>query len=84
MPNWTQCNLISLIKGVWAAQSQREKIEAEVREEKSAGLLAWKMEEGQQVALDAKKGEEIDSPLQSLEGTQVYGHLAFIIYIWLP
>ena len=38
--------------------SESEKIEAEVREEKSAGLLARKMEEGKQVALDAKKGKE--------------------------
>ena len=79
MPNWTQCYLIGLIKGVWAAQSQTEKKEAEVREEKSAGLLAWKLEEGKQVTLDAKKCKEIDSPPQSLEGMQVYGHLAFII-----
>ena len=41
------------------------------------------MEEGKQVALDAKKGREIDSSLQSLEGMQVYGHLAFIIYIYM-
>ena len=79
MPSWTQCNLIGLIKGVWAAQSQTEKKEAEVREEKSAGLLAGKMEEGKQVALDAEKCKEIDSPPQSREGMQVYGHLAFII-----
>ena len=38
--------------------SESEKTEAEVREEKSAGLLARKMEEGKQVALDAKKGKE--------------------------
>ena len=38
--------------------SESEKIEAEVREEKSAGLLARKMEEGKQVAQDAKKGKE--------------------------
>ena len=63
--------------------SKSEKIEAEVRGEKNAGLLAWKMEEGKQVALDAKKGREIDSSLQSLEGMQVYGHLAFIIYIYM-